>query len=89
VYGKEEASMGHGIYGIGMGGGLGLLSVLFFWVAIIVAIILSMKWFASQGQAQRKSSSGSAIEIIEKRYASGEISEKEFKKMKQNLKGGG
>jgi uncharacterized membrane protein len=33
-------------------------------------------------------SSGSAIEILEKRYAAGEISEKEFKRMKQNLTGG-
>lgn len=80
--------MGHGIYGFGMGGGLGLISILLFWGVIVVAIVFGIKWIASQGKDQGKPSSGFPMEILEKRYAGGEISEKEFKKMKQNLKGG-
>jgi putative membrane protein len=82
--------MGHGIYGFGMGGGLGfgLISMLLFWGVVIAAIVFTVKWFSSQG-TQVKKSSKSAIEILEERYASGEVSEKEFKRIKQNLKGGG
>jgi len=83
--------MGHGMIGFGMGGGmgLGLISMLLFWGVIIAAIVFTMKRFSSQGVSQAKLSSSSAIEVLERRYAIGDILEKEFKKMKQNLKGGG
>lgn len=82
--------MGHGMLGWGMGGGmgLGLLSMLFFWGILIAAIVFGVKWLSNQGQANQKQPSDSAMEILEKRYANGEIDEKEFRKIKNNLKGG-
>lgn len=47
-----------------------------------------VKWISVQGQAHPKQSSDSAMDILGRRYANSEITEKEFKTMKKNLRGG-
>lgn len=47
-----------------------------------------VKWISVQGQSHPKQSSDSAMDILERRYANSEITEKEFKTMKKNLRGG-
>jgi len=64
-----------------MGGG-GFMMI-FWWVAIIAAIILMINFATSNKTVPRGDES--ALEILNKRYASGEITEEEYKRLKENL----
>lgn len=66
-----------GAWGIGMG-----LLMLLFWGAVIVGIVLVIRWLISQGKA---SQSDSALEILRQRYARGEINKEEFEAKKRDL----
>ncbi len=78
--------MVHGMMGWGMG--IGWFTMIFFWGIIIAGIVLMVKWISVQGQSHPKQSSDSAMDILERKYANSEITEKEFKTMKKNLRGG-
>jgi putative membrane protein len=79
-----------GNYGMGYGGGMGFFMI-FIWILIILGIIMLIKAlmggnkqdFGRQGPAGEPES---AEEILKKRYARGEISEEEFKLMRDNLR---
>jgi len=80
--------MGSGMMGSSFGGGSGWLwSVvgLLFWIALLVALILLIIWLYKKiaGQATE---GGSALEILKKRFAKGEITKKEFESMKKEIK---
>ena len=66
---------GHGFFG---GGFMWL-----FWVLILAAIFLLFKGVS--GNSKNASSSESPMEILRKRYASGEISDEEFESRKKEL----
>jgi putative membrane protein len=66
-----------GVWGIGMG-----LFMLLFWGAVIVGIVLGIRWLISQGKT---SQSDSALEILRQRYARGEINKEEFEAKKRDL----
>lgn len=57
--------------------------MLFWWGLIIVGIVLLVKWIS--GQKSQSKSEDSALEILKKRYASGEITKKEFEERKKDL----
>ncbi len=83
--------MGHGMYGWNMGWGMGFgwIYMILFWAGIVAGIVFLVKWISSQSQSNPKQGfSETPMEIVEKRYAAGEISEKEFRNMRDNLKGG-
>ncbi len=73
--------------GFGMGfGWFGFLMMAVFWIAIIAAAI----WFFSNLFPQNKQStngneSETAVAILKKRYARGEISKEEFETMRHDL----
>ena len=70
-------------YGLmGFGGFIGLI----FWVLLIVAVIAGVKWLV--GSPAGKGQGPSAMEILSRRYASGEISEEQYRKMKKDIEGG-
>ncbi len=59
-----------------------------FWILVIVGLILMVKWFM---QTEKKGKKGSeiesrAIEILNERYAGGEIDKSQFETMKQDLR---
>lgn len=66
-----------GVWGAGM-----MLMMLVFWGVVIVAIVLGIRWFGSQG---RPRSSDTALEILRQRYARGEIDKQEFEVKKRDL----
>jgi len=68
---------GHGGW---MMGGMGLLNILF-WGMIIVGAVLIMQWFFGRGKE-------SALEILNKRYAKGEIDNVAFERMKKDIGAG-
>ena len=73
-----------GSWGVGM-----MLLMFLFWVAIIVAILVAMRWLVTAGRQGRgvatTRDTESALDILHKRYARGEISQEEFDTMRQHL----
>src|SRR5262249_41529378 len=73
-----------GSWGIGM-----MLMMFLFWAAIIVAIVFFIRWLITAGdqrqQVVSRHDTESALDILKKRYARGEISKAEFQDMRQDL----
>ena len=57
--------------------------MIIWWVLIILGIIVLVKWISDQKSQTR--SEDSALEILKKRYASGEIGKEEFEDKKKDL----
>lgn len=76
-----------GNYGMGYGPGMALF-MFFFWFLVILGIIMLIRALLGSGPKRegRESPGESAEEILNKRYARGEISEEEFRKMKEHLR---
>ena len=72
-----------GNWGYGMMGGFGFLSI-FLWILIIVGIVLLVVWLVRKTpQWQQERIEESAMEILKKRYARGEINREEFEEKKK------
>jgi putative membrane protein len=56
--------------------------MILFWVLIIVAVVLGIRWLMGQG---KESQSDSALEVLRQRYARGEINKEEFESRKKDL----
>jgi len=70
---------------MGYFGGYGISGffMLFFWLLIIVAIVVAIKWLMSHSQSGERANS--ALDILRERYAKGEIDKKEFEEKKGAL----
>jgi putative membrane protein len=66
-----------------------MISMTFFWILIIVALVFLAKWLISGSQGEKfsiKGISGSrVIDLLMERYAQGEISKAEFEDKKKDL----
>jgi putative membrane protein len=71
--------MGFFPYGTGWWGGIGMV---IWWALIILAIVALARWIAGQSGGSRGKS---AREILEERYARGEISKAEFEEKRKAL----
>jgi len=60
-----------------MMGGMGLLHILF-WILIIAGVVLIVQWLSGRGKE-------SALDILNKRYATGEIDGIAFERMKKDI----
>ncbi len=56
-----------------------------FWIAIIVGIILLVKWIVQQNRPGGQQQGENSLEILKKRYARGEIDKEEFEQKKKDL----
>ncbi len=68
--------------GYGMGYGMGILGLIF-WILVIIGLVLLIRFLWESGGAKREQES--ALEILKKRYARGEISKEEFEEKKKDL----
>ncbi len=59
-----------------------MIMMILFWVLIIVAVVLGIRWLVGQGKEAR---SDSALEILRQRYARGEINKEEFDTKRKDL----
>jgi putative membrane protein len=66
-----------GVWGLGM-----MVLGFLFWVAVIVALVLGIRWLVRQG---RPEAGDSALEILRQRYARGEINREEFEAKRKDL----
>jgi putative membrane protein len=72
---------GHG--GWGWFGGMGML---LFWVLVLLGVLALGKWLFAGGL--RSSAPGTALDILNERYARGEIGREEFEQKRKDLTGG-
>ncbi len=63
-------------------GGIGML---LFWLLIIVGVVWLIQ-SSSRGSAVSTPASESPLDVLKRRYASGEINKEQFEEMKKNLK---
>ena len=69
--------MGYGFFG--------WLMMLLFLILIIGAVVLGARWFMNEGKQEVSRKDETPLDILKKRYASGEIDKKEFETMKRDL----
>jgi putative membrane protein len=73
------------MWGYGMGW-FGPIIMIIFWIAVIVGIILLIRWVIVSSRKEYKvKSDESALEILKKRYAKSEISKEEFEEKKKDI----
>lgn len=88
--------MGPGMMGgwwAGAGGGwlwalamlLGLLGMLAFWAAVIVGGVLLLRWVLERATPRPEAPEASALEILKRRYARGEIDQATYERMRREL----
>ena len=82
--GGENSMMGFS--SMGLGGGwmwLGWIWMILFWGLAILAIVALVRWLTNQGRSEAKGKT--ALDIIQERYAKGEINKKEFEEKSKDL----
>ena len=68
--------------GYGMSYGTGIIGLIF-WILVIIGLVLLIKYLWESSGAKREQES--ALEILKKRYARGEISKEEFEEKKKDM----
>lgn len=74
--------MFHDMSGPGWGMGIGWIFMLLFWTLVILGIIAIVKWLSGSGNARNNT----ALEILQARYARGEIDQQEYQQKRNDLK---
>jgi putative membrane protein len=64
--------------------GIGLFGMILFWGLLIAGTVFLIRWFIGETVIKREDS---ALEILKKRYARGEINKQEFDEHKKDLMG--
>lgn len=65
--------------------GLGWMPMILFWVVVIAGVVVAVRWWAPTRQNDRSLGSETALDILEKRYARGEIDQAEYEQKRQDL----
>jgi putative membrane protein len=74
-----------GGWGWGLAMALGMLSMLAFWGALIVCVVLLVRWLAGTTAGPAGRTGESALDVLKRRYAAGEITREEYEQMRQTL----
>lgn len=78
----------------GAWGWIGGIFMMFFWILVLVAVVLLIRWLLAAGGNRAVTPCGpqspqgpveSALDILKKRYASGEITKEQFDLMRRDL----
>ena len=74
-----------GSFGWGMGA-FGWVFMILIWGLIILGIAVLIKWLIGQSSGRSNPREKTALDILEERYARGEIDHEEYEQKKRNLK---
>lgn len=82
-WGHGPGMMGYG-YGMGW---FGPILTIAFWIAVIVGVVFLIRWLvvSTRTASHRAPAEDSALEILKKRYARGEINRQEFEEKRKDL----
>jgi putative membrane protein len=69
----------------GWGMGFGMVFMLLFWVLVILGIAVLIRWLMTQASPDRSPREKSPLEILQERYARGEIDHDEYEQKKRDL----
>lgn len=70
-----------------MGWGWGWLGMALFWLLPVLLILVAVKYLAGRNSVGGSEKSGKALEVLEERYARGEIGREEYLQKRYDLKG--
>ena len=70
---------------MGMGGWVGYVLMVIFWTVGTIAVVLWVKSWLENGVGSASREPESALEILKKRYARGEINKQEFDEKRKDL----
>lgn len=80
-------SMGeYGGYGMGAYGLWGGLMMVLFWGIIIVLVVAAIRWLTGDRHPHTHERANRALEILEERYARGEIDREEYLERRADLR---
>ena len=88
-WGGYEWGHGPGMMGWGYGmGWFGMIIMAAFWIAVIVGIVFLIRWLVifTRTEGHKADPEDSALGILKRRYARGEINKDEFEEKKRDLK---
>ncbi len=71
--------------GFGWGPGFGWISMIVFWGLVILAIAALAKWLMQQSPGGVSPRDKTPLEILQERYARGEINREEYEQKRQDL----
>lgn len=63
----------------------GGLMMIGFWAGLIILIVLAVRWLIGSARDDRPAASRGALDILQERYARGELDHDEFERRKQML----
>ncbi len=69
----------------GGGGWWGGIPMILLWLILIVAIFLGLRWALGKGGTSGAVNRESALDVLKRRYAAGEIDRDHFQEMKREL----
>ncbi len=75
-------------WGMGMGCGFPFMGLIFFALIIMEIVVIMKSIFGRQNNDEEitQDNQSTALDILKKRYARGEIDQDEFEKMKEDIK---
>ena len=76
-----------GFDGMGNFGGFGMAVGLLFWVGVLVLVVWAVTKLSPAGRSEIKAPNApdTALDILKKRYAAGEINQAEFEQARRSL----
>lgn len=78
--------MGPMMWGPYGGGGPWMFFHFFFWILVIIGVILLIVWIVRQsGTRAGARGEETALDILNKRYARGELSKEDYEKMRKDI----
>ena len=75
AHGSDESTMMYNMMGYGAGAWGNWIFMILFWILVILGVIALIKWLAGNTFGERHNS---AVEILQERFAKGEINQAEF-----------
>ena len=86
-YGGTQPSGPGWMWGLTMG--FGMLLMLAFWVAVILGVVLLVRWaMGTTARVTDEPRSEHPLDILRRRYAAGEIDQATYQRMQRELEGG-